>query len=548
MPLRAAGKLRPSILVLVSVVLALSCAEKPQQEESVERETLKVTLLKEIEGFDPVNVRDVVSALVASQVFEGLLFFDPVDRELKPAVAESWTVSKEGLEWTFHIRRDVCFQDDPCFQGGKGRTVRAEDVKFSLLRSLKHRFDEGGDPIVAAPIRGLKAFLNGSTETVEGIELPDQETVIFRLDRYSVAFPYLLAGPLGWVVPAEAVQYYGAKLNGHPVGTGPFRFLRWDPLLGITLLRNPRYWETDKDGNRLPYLGRLDFKYDFRSLKSLFWEGEIDVMPVVRPSMVPVSASQTGKNPWTFQFLETNRLNTIWLAFKMDRDSVWTKKRVLRQALNYFPEHLREEAASWHLRAGSLLPPGILGYAPDVRRFSCSPERGLALLKEAGFPNGKNLPPLRAVVSARSESSAWERLKSELARYNIRFTYQTVPGEKFASACKTGDFDLVRAGWVADYPEAIDFFQCFYSRSLLNTSCYLNAEFDKLYEEAMACPDRDRRFTLCKEMEEIILADAPAVFLWHDRERLIVKSCVKNYGPSVNPFGQAVFKLVRVER
>jgi peptide/nickel transport system substrate-binding protein len=243
-------------------------------------------------------------------------------------------------------------------------------------------------------------------------------------------------------------------------------------MLGITLLKNPRYWEKDTEGHPLPYLDRVDFKYNFRSLKSLFWEGELDVMPVVRAPGLPLGAPPPGRDPSSLQFFETNRLNTIWLAFKMDRDSVWTRKRSLRQALNYLLENLREEGANLYLRAGSLLPPGILGYSPEVKRYSYFPDRGLALLKEAGLANGESLPPLRAIVSARGERMAWDRLRFDLARYHIRFLYESVPDENYASARGTGDFDLVRGGWVADYPEAIDFFQCFYSRSLYNTSCF----------------------------------------------------------------------------
>ena len=96
--------------------------------------TLRRPLIVDIAGLDPVRIQDVESHLIGSQIFEGLVEIDDDTLELKPLLSESWEVSPDSRIYTFHLRKDIHFQDDPCFPEGKGREVLASDFKYSLER------------------------------------------------------------------------------------------------------------------------------------------------------------------------------------------------------------------------------------------------------------------------------------------------------------------------------------------------------------------------------------------------------------------------------
>jgi peptide/nickel transport system substrate-binding protein len=276
-------------------------------------------------------------------------------------------------------------------------------------------------------------------------------------------------------------------------------------------------------------------------------QGELDIIPDCLESGLR-TAFREERRSVALQSFTKNKLNTIWLSFDMRRESPWTKNKLLRQALNYCFDMRITTSAAAHVRAGGLLPPGIVGYDPTLKRFNYSPQTVFELLRKAGYPNGKGLPPLRALTPHRNEYYVWDTLKSILSGFQIQFTYDAVPNEKFSYYLEKGDYDLFRSGWIADYPEAINFFQIFYSRSSLNSSHYSNPAFDSFYEQAMKCPDREKRIEYYGKMERILLEDAPALFLWHEVNMETAYNYVTGYAPSVNQFMIKLYKYVKIEK
>lgn len=166
----------------------------------------------------PYDIKDVGTAHIAWQVFEGLVRLSQKDLSIQPSLAEKWEISEDMLEYTFHLRKGVVFHDDPCFEGGKGREVKASDVKYSFeLLSTKGVSDEAFENFIKDRIEGAENFFDGKTKEISGITVKDDYTVVIRTITPSSSFLYLLSNPVTAILPKEAYDKYGKDLT---VGTG----------------------------------------------------------------------------------------------------------------------------------------------------------------------------------------------------------------------------------------------------------------------------------------------------------------------------------------
>ena len=178
------------------------------------------------EGLDPVLIRfDNATREVAGLIYEGLVGLEPGTFRPVPLLAESWEFSPDRRTLTFRLRRGVRFQDDPCFPDGRGREVTAEDVKYSWERVAGWKGDTWGYEAFRL-IEGAEEFRSGRAGHISGIQVEGPHRLRVRFARPDFAFLYAISGPRGYVVPEEAVEYYGEGFPRHPVGTGPFRIAR----------------------------------------------------------------------------------------------------------------------------------------------------------------------------------------------------------------------------------------------------------------------------------------------------------------------------------
>jgi peptide/nickel transport system substrate-binding protein len=221
-----------------------------------------------LETLDPAYAKNQTIMWMVHQLYNTLVEVD--DRlNIRPSLARTWDISADGLVYTFHLRDDVYFQDDPAFPGGKGRRLTARDIVYSFRRIM--------DPRTASP--GAWIF-NDKVNPQNGFSAVDDTT--FRLTLLKPFHPILgiLTMPYCSVVPREAVEKYGKDFRRHPCGTGPFRFSYWDEGQALILLKNPRYFERGSTGRSLPYLDAV--KITFVSSKAveflMFLQGQLDMM------------------------------------------------------------------------------------------------------------------------------------------------------------------------------------------------------------------------------------------------------------------------------
>ena len=179
-------------------------------------------------SLDPALSTDVPTGEVVSLLFDNLTQFD-ADAQLKPGLATRWETDPSGRIYTFYLRQNATFHD--------GRPLKAGQVRAALLRALAPG-TTGGRAWPLYPIRGARAYADGTSKDVDGISATNDSTLVLTLEEPLNLFPKLLAMPVAAIVPTPAPP----DLDQHPIGSGPWKFVSWSHDDAIVLAKNEKYW------------------------------------------------------------------------------------------------------------------------------------------------------------------------------------------------------------------------------------------------------------------------------------------------------------------
>jgi peptide/nickel transport system substrate-binding protein len=497
------GGAGPPVFALV-VLLAAAAAWTPAaaQERAADAGPLPVyrrPLGNEPATLDPARISDVYGRSVAQQIFDGLVEFDQT-LTIVPALAQYWKSSRDNLTWTFTLRKGVKFHN--------GREVTAADVVYSLTRLLDPRLKSAAADLFAN-IQGARDYREGRAASVRGITAVDASTVRVVLDEAQVPFVSMLAVGHAKIVPRDVVSQNGEAFGTAPVGTGPFRFERWERGKEIVLTRNPDYF----DG--APRLGRIVYRIfageQTAAMYDEYRRGHLEDSPLPMqdyPSLVKALRGTHVKRPmFSVRFIG---INTRVKPFGDPR---------LRQALVYAidREAVTESATLGRfVVARGILPPGTLGYNPRLTGYPFDPARARALLAQAGYPEGRGLPPLTIWASVKLDKEH-QQIVHYLQAVGIRAEYKYVTDwPQFSRMLTEGQFPLFQYAWFADVPDPDNFlFKLFHSKSPRNYTGYANPQLDELLGRARNEADGQRRVDLYRRAEQMVLDDAVVIPFFH---------------------------------
>jgi len=504
----------------------------------------------------PPNITEVGGHRIANQIYEGLVMFDQKDLSVKPALAESWDISDDGLTYTFHLRKGVVFHDDPCFPNGEGREFKAQDVKYCFDRWCSFDVNNKGYEFIKDRILGSVDYYNATKDGnapaggCRGIRVIDDYTVEVKLERPLGFFMNLLSLAFSYIYPQEAVEKYGDDMRIETVGTGPFVIKTLKENDAVVLVRNNNYWGVDDSGNQLPYLNALRWSFiaDKKSELLAFKQKKIDFMYRFPLEMVDEMYSEEKQaligEYAQYQYQESPHMTTQYYGFKNMGELFNNKK--LRQAFNYAVD--REKIVKYTVKGAGIpghygiVPPAYPGFdAKSIKGFKYDPAKAKQLMAEAGYPNGKGFPEIDLQINSgggRNEQVAEAIQKMLMDNLNIKLNITKMPFAQHLEACETSKAEFWRAGWVADYPDPENFLNLLYSghipekmtdRSYLNTTRFKNAEYDALYDKAMTITDTKERYKVYAEMDQIAAEYGPWLILFYTKDRRILQSNIRNY-------------------
>ncbi|MBP6287313.1 MAG: ABC transporter substrate-binding protein [Ferruginibacter sp.] len=522
----------PVSVILLSLIL-LSCTSHRHTDKKIFRYNESSGLA----SLDPAFAKNKQVMWAVHQLYNTLIEIDS-NMQMKPSLADRWTISDDNLEFTFYLRNDVFFTDDPCFANGKGRKLTAQDVEYSFKRMV--------DKNTASP--GAWIF-NNRVDSVNGFTAINDSTFRLRLIRPFQSILGILSMQYCSVIPREAVEMYKADFRRHPVGTGPFSFVAWEEGQALILKKNEHYFETDTDGNRLPYLDGIKVSfYDSKATEFLeFQQERLDFIDDIDPSFKDEVLTKTGnlKSTWLDK-IELHKhpyLNIEYLGILVDDDNELVKNSPLRlqkirQAINYgfnrrkMMLYLRNSigiaAESGFVPAGlpSFDPVAVKGYYYDVARAK-------QLLAEAGFPEGKDLPAIK-LLTIPIYGDLGTYIANELLQVGIKVEVEVVQKSLLMEQTSKSQALFFRGSWIADYPDAENYLSVFYSRNPAppNYTRYRNPAFDALYESSLSQKNDSLRYRLYQQMDRIVMNDAPVVPLWYDMAIHLVHLNIVNFYPN----------------
>jgi len=457
---------------------------------------------------DPARIKDIYSLSVSQQIFDGLVEFDQT-LAIVPALAQFWKASRDGLTWTFMLRKGVQFHH--------GREVTADDVVYSFTRILDPRTRSGAADLFTS-IKGAREFREGRAPSVAGLNALDRHTVQVVLADASVPFVSVLAVGHAKIVPKELVERDGDGFGLKPVGTGPFRFLRWQTGKEIVLAANPAYFGGPPQLGQVVY--RIFLGEQFDAMYDEFRRGNLEDSPL------PLRDYRRAITAAGQQYIRRPMISLRFYGFNT-RIKPLDDRRV-RQALNFA---INREALLQGVHLGrytlarGILPPGTQGFNPKLSGYGYDPERARDLLARAGYPGGRGLPPIAVWSSVKRDEIVREL--EEIRRYlaavgvSIEVHYLT-DWPAFSRQLDEGRLPVFLYGWYADVPDPDNFlFKLFHSKSPRNFFGYANPAVDDLLVHARDERDLLRRVDLYRRAEQMVLDDAPLLpVLHHTYERL----------------------------
>lgn len=569
--------MRNFLLFLPFVFLVSACSNEPGDGTThkdgkggrIYGGTLRFNETDKLQSLFPLAITDAISSHVASQIYEGLVKFDPRTLQIIPCVAEKWEIDSAGTRYVFHLRKDVKFQDDACFPDGKGRLVTADDFKYSFEMLCRN---EPSNANFISTFKGrvvgadefYNAGANAKAGTLKGITVIDPNTIEVHLSAPGISFLSILANPAASVVPHEAVEKYGDRMH---VGTGPFIISNVaNDTSSIVLVRNENYYGSDTLGNQLPFLDSISITYldNKTSELDLFQQGKLDFVwglsSEAVKTFVPQVISDFEQKPPKFLLDHSSEFVTQMYVFNTTTAPFNDVK--VRQAFCYAIDrnHIVDDVLAREAYGpgiNGICPPALPGYrASDIKGYELvkesedstrnqkEAERALArrLFSEAGYGMGKKpFPNVKLVINSGGSRNTQvaEEIQNQLREVlNVNLEIANVSFQQKLSDERYGKADIFRSAWVADYPSAESFLSLFYGAdvptdnskpSYPNTSRYSNPEFDKLYDQARSAKTQGEANKLFFQAEQLMMNDAPVMILWYDENYRLTQYHVKNF-------------------
>jgi ABC-type transport system substrate-binding protein len=524
-------------LLMVSVILmVLSCNSKNKSIDDTK--VFRYNEHKNISSLDPAFSKDIADIWATNQLFNGLVQMDE-QMNVLPSIAKHWKISDDALTYSFTLRNDVTFHKHKLFGKDSTRNVVAADFEYSLNRLLDKQVASSGSWVLSK---------------VERFKAVNDTVFEVQLKQPFPAFLGLLTMKYCSVVPKEIVTHYGSDFRSNPIGTGPFQLKRWEENLKLVFRKNPNYFETDTNGNELPYLEAVSITFlpDKQSEFLQFAQGNIDFVTGLDASYKDDILTADGQLRATYEdvvnMIRGPYLNTEYLAFYLDSEVPEIQSELLRQAVNY---GFDRQKMMVYLRngvgipgEGGFIPKGLPGHNASIG-FDYQPEKSKALVAQFKKETGIQQPKI-TISTTSNYLSFSEYIQRELQKTGLQVAIDVIPASSLKDAKANGKLDLFRASWVADYPDAENYLSLYYSENFApngpNYSHFKNDEFDTLYKSAFLETDAEKRAELYTQMDALIMQKTPVVVLFYDE---VVRFTRKNVnGLGINPINLLELKKV----
>jgi peptide/nickel transport system substrate-binding protein len=519
--------LKPAVILALACILGFTLVGTPRGGQAAVPTSIKIAVGIDADTLDPEGQTTTTVANMVDYMFDSLLWPDdersgiqpgqPQYTKLVPMLATSWTVSKDGLTYTFKLRQGVKFHD--------GTDFNAEAVKFNVERWL--------DPNVRAPNRYYFTDIDAGK-----IETPDPYTITLHLKQPSpTLLQRIAAGPAEILSPTAVKKIGTDKIGLGPVdaGSGPYRFKEWVHGDHITLVKNPNYW------GRKPSFDEVTFRVvpNAGTRETMLRAG--DVQMAFAP---PAPDLPTLRKDSSLKVVQGPSDRNVFVGLNNQYGPL--KDAKVRQALNY-AVNKKAIIQSILFGLGTILEspttPFLFGYAKiEAGGWPFNPTKAKQLLAEAGFPRGFSVTFHTPTGRYIQDYQVAQGIAAQLANVGVKATISTSDWPTYVRTLLTPldktPLQIFILGWATQYLDADGaLFGQFHSKQWpptgLESTFYKNPKVDDLLIQGQTTVDADKRKAIYKEAQEIIWKDAPWIFLWSQDFYVVTSSHLE--GVTVTP-------------
>jgi peptide/nickel transport system substrate-binding protein len=493
------------------------------------KEDVVVGLVAEPVSFDAPTITDLNTGRVIRRVFEGLTDLKLGTFEIAPGLAESWEISKDEKVYTFHLRKGIKFHD--------GSLFNAEAVKYCIERQMDSKHPQYGD--------GVYPYAKGFLGNVQSIDVVNDSTVRFTLKSPLSPFLHYLAHMSLRIMSPESLKKYGKEVTKHPAGTGPFKLKEWAPGVKMVLERNDQYWGGRPKVREVIFVPIIEAQARLSAIKT----GEVDLTLDVPPDSLPM----LRKDP-NIVVAEAPSAAVWYIVLNTQKTTPPLNNKSVRQAMNYA---INKEAIVRDILKGT----GIVSHSPmspvygkyhvtDVKRYPYDLAKAKELLKQAGVPNGFTcdfiVPESGSGMQSPVEMATV--IQANLAAVGIKCNIQTFEWGTYLQKFREGP-DMSEMSWnpsIGD-PDQLIFMLLHSSRfpPAFNAGFYKNPKVDELLDKGRTTSNEDLRAKYYREAQQIIVDDAPWIFVDHGNQIVIHRKRLKNF--VLSPNFDLYFKQVSAE-
>ena len=453
----------------------------------------------EPDTIDPALNSAVDGATLLIHAFEGLMSLDengvPVE-----AQAESYTISDDGLTYTFKLRDGLKWSD--------GQPIVAEDYVYAWNRAV--------DPETGADYSYMFDVIEGYEEGKLNVEAPDDKTIVVKLKAITPYFLELCAFPTYFPVRKDIVEAEPDAWATKPetyVGNGPYIMKEWVHDSHIIFEKNPNYWNADAI---IPETIKFLLMSDDNAILAAFENGDI----LLADSM-PNDEIDAWKD--REEFIIQPQLGTYYISFNTQREPLNDPR--VRKALTLAIDReyiCTQIGKAGQQPAGAFVPTGLSDadptkefrevggnyYDPSAEAYQANLEEAKKLLAEAGYPNGEGFPTLEYLYNeGTGHQQIAEAIQSMWKEIGVNIELASQEWNTFLNTRKNGEYDIARNGWLGDYNDPISFLDMWTTDSGNNDAQWSNKDYDELIAKIKSSSDREERMKLMHEAEDILFEE-----------------------------------------
>ena len=451
--------------------------------------------------------------------------------KIVPSLAESWDISDDGLEYTFHLRQGVKFHN--------GNDFTAEDVAYTFHRLLT--VEGGVNTEFIDQIKGADELLAGETDTLEGVEVVDDYTIKVTLKEPFAGFLASISSPGVSIYDSEATEAAGDQFGMDPavtVGTGPFEFASWSFNNQLVLTRNEDYW---KGASELPGVV-IKIIPDTETQSMMFESGELDILDL------DYAADSVDRFTETYpdQIVQGPRVGIVYFTMNFNKEPFQDVR--VRKAVQMSIDRQAILDALYGGRGQveqGIFPHGLIGFNPDQEEIKYDPEAAKALLAEAGYADGFDMEIAADSSASDTMTMALEIVSDQLAEVGINAEIKNYDESTWLETRKSGELGSFMSTWSADYNDPDNFIYTFFGneeKTKIRSINYPDTEVMERVAKARTIVNEDERLAEHRALEEkTVHEDAAWVPMFSRLHLFAVSKRVQGFAPMWSGLSDQLF-------